>query len=152
MIEIKPVAYVRNTRTAVEDDHWGAVQSEITLADHLQESSLAGIEEFSHIEVLFYFDQVEDEKIQYEARHPRNNPAYPKVGIFAQRGKNRPNKLGITVAKLVGRNGRSLTVTGLDAIDGTPVIDIKPVMKEFLPRSEVKQPAWSVDLMSAYWE
>lgn len=152
MIQIRPIAYVHNSRSAVEDDHWGAVRSEITLAEHLQESALDGIDEFSHVEVLFYFDQVPDEKIQYEARHPRNNEAYPKVGIFAQRGKNRPNKLGITVAKLVERNGRSLVVTGLDAIDGTPVIDIKPVMKEFLPKGEVKQPEWSVDLMKMYWE
>lgn len=148
---IKPVAFVRNIRKAVEDDHWGAVVSTIELAENLQQEALAGISKFSHLDIIFYFDQVSDEKIQYEARHPRNNTDYPKVGIFAQRGKNRPNKLGLTTVELVEVRERILVVKGLDAIDGTPVIDIKPVMAEFLPRGKVKQPEWSTKLMEKYW-
>lgn len=148
---LRPIAIVRNQRKEIEDDHWGAVLSTIELAEEIDESSLTGIDTFSHLEVIFYFDKVLDHKIQYEARHPRNNKEFPKVGIFAQRGKNRPNKLGVTIVELVELDHRKLIVKGLDAIDGTPIIDIKPVMKEFLPIGEVRQPEWSVSLMNHYW-
>ena len=148
---IKPVAFVNNTRKEILDDNWGSIISTIELVETINESSLKGIEEFSHLEIIFYFDKVSDDKIQYEARHPRNNKDYPEVGIFAQRGKNRPNKLGVTIVELVDVNKRVLKVKGLDAIDGTPILDIKPVMKEFLPKSEVSQPSWSTSLMENYW-
>ena len=148
---IEPIAFVNNNRLDIEDDNWGSIISTIELTENMTESSLAGINEFSHLEIIFYFDKVSDDKIQYEARHPRNNKEYPKVGIFAQRGKNRPNKLGITIVELVELKHRKLVVKGLDAINGTPIIDIKPVMKEFLPKGEVKQPEWSVSLMDKYW-
>jgi len=148
---VKPIAYVRNTRTEIEDDQWGSIVSEIELVDDLNTSSLEGIDEFSHLEIIFYFDKVVDDKIQYEARHPRNNKEFPKVGIFAQRGKNRPNKLGLTTVELLEHHQKKLIVKNLDAIDGTPIIDIKPVMKEFLPDREVKQPEWSKKLMEDYW-
>src|SRR5262249_18728471 len=85
------------------------------------------------------------------ARHPRNNPAWPRVGIFAQRAKGRPNRLGSTIVRILGRDGRRVRVAGLDAVDGTPILDIKPVMAEFLPREPVRQPAWSRELMRDYW-
>jgi tRNA (Thr-GGU) A37 N-methylase len=94
---------------------------------------------------------VEDFKIETGARHPRNNKNWPKVGIFAQRGKTRPNRLGVSVVKIVKREGTRLFVEGLDAIDGTPVLDIKPVMREFLPREKVNQPHWATELMKDYW-
>ncbi|MFG3433864.1 tRNA (N6-threonylcarbamoyladenosine(37)-N6)-methyltransferase TrmO [Lysinibacillus fusiformis] len=149
---IQPVATVSNSRKTIKDDLWGEIISTIELSENLHEESLKGIEDFSHIEIIFYFDQVSDDQIQYEARHPRNNQNYPKVGIFAQRGKNRPNKIGITMVELVEVKQRTLMVKGLDDIDGTPIIDMKPVMKEFLPKGVIKQPAWSTDLMKAYWE
>lgn len=148
---IKPVAFVNNTRKEILDDNWGSIISTIELVETISECSLKGINEFSHLEIIFYFDKVLDDKIQYEARHPRNNKDYPEVGIFAQRGKNRPNKLGVTIVELVEVNNRVLIVKGLDAIDGTPIIDIKPVMKEFLPKGEVSQPNWSSSLMENYW-
>jgi tRNA (Thr-GGU) A37 N-methylase len=74
------------------------------------------------------------------------------VGIFAQRGKNRTNRLGATVVKVLRRDGRQLHVQGRDAIDGTPVLDIKPVMREFLLREEVIQPDWVTELMKNYWK
>jgi tRNA (Thr-GGU) A37 N-methylase len=112
---------------------------------------LSGIAEFSHVEILFLFHQVEPAKIVTGARHPRNNADWPAVGIFAQRGKNRPNRLGSTICRVLRVEDARLYVAELDAIDGTPVIDIKPVMAEFLPRHEVRQPAWSHELMREYW-
>ena len=150
-ISIVPIAEVSNNRKVIEDDNWGSVISTIELAEDMSESSLEGINEFSHLEIIFYFDKVADDNIQFEARHPRNNKEYPKVGIFAQRGKNRPNKLGVTIVELIESSNKKLIVKGLDAIDGTPIIDIKPVMKEFLPKGEVKQPNWSKSLMDKYW-
>ncbi|MFJ7406184.1 MULTISPECIES: tRNA (N6-threonylcarbamoyladenosine(37)-N6)-methyltransferase TrmO [unclassified Lysinibacillus] len=149
---IQPVAIVNNNRKEIEDDNWGSIMSTIELTENINESSLKGIDEFSHLEIIFYFDKVADEKIQYDARHPRNNKNYPEVGIFAQRGKNRPNKLGVTIVELIDIKQRTLIVKGLDAIDGTPIIDIKPVMKEFLPKGDVKQPNWSTSLMDKYWD
>ncbi|MBO8156222.1 MAG: SAM-dependent methyltransferase [Bacillaceae bacterium] len=151
MFTIRPIARVYNERKRVEDDNWGEVSSVIELEQDFEEESLNEIETFSHLEVIFYFDQVKDEKIQYGARHPRNNQALPKVGIFAQRGKNRPNKLGLTTVRLIKKEGRKLYVEGLDAIDGTPVIDLKPVFKEFLPKGDIKQPDWVSEIMDKYW-
>lgn len=85
------------------------------------------------------------------SEHPRDNTNYPKVGIFAQRKKDRPNHIGATIVNLVSRAGRKLIVKNLDAINGTPIIDIKPVFKEYLPEGDVKQPKWSTDLMKNYW-
>jgi len=73
------------------------------------------------------------------------------VGIFAQRGKNRPNRLGVSVCEITGVAGRNLHVRGLDAIDGTPVLDIKPVLSGFLPRGELREPAWAREIMKDYW-
>lgn len=152
MIELNPIATVRNTRKMVEDDQWGEVVSIIELLPPLTEDALAGIETFSHVEVIFHFDRVQTEKIETGARHPRNNADWPLVGILAQRGKNRPNRIGTTICKLIDHIGSSITVQGLDAVDGTPVLDIKPVMKEFLPTEEIRQPKWADELMSHYWD
>lgn len=149
---IKPIAYVKNSRQEIEDDHWGSIVSEIELVEEISELALSGISDFSHLEIIFYFDKVSDDNIQYNARHPRNNPSYPKVGIFSQRGKNRPNKLGLTSVELLSHSDCTITVRGLDAINGTPIIDIKPIMKEFLPKGELKQPKWSTELMEKYWD
>ena len=112
---------------------------------------MSGLASFSHVEVLFLFHQVTLDNITQGARHPRNNPNWPAVGIFAQRGKNRPNRIGSTICRVLGVEGRVLTVLELDAIDGTPVLDIKPVMREFLPREPLRQPAWVSELMRDYW-
>ena len=113
--------------------------------------ALQGLCEFSHVEILFFFHEVEPSKVVTAARHPRNNVAWPAVGIFAQRGKNRPNRIGSTICRVIRVEGISLFVAELDAINGTPVLDIKPVMAEFLPRQQVRQPAWSRELMHEYW-
>lgn len=152
MIAIEPIGHVRSTRRDLSDDDWGAVTASIELLESFPTECLLGLEEFSHAEVLFHFDRVQEAAIVHGARHPRSNKSWPLVGIFAQRGKDRPNRLGSTIVEVIGREGRSLTVRGLDAIDGTPVLDIKPVMAEFLPRSALRQPAWSRELMREYWD
>jgi tRNA-Thr(GGU) m(6)t(6)A37 methyltransferase TsaA len=151
MIPISPIAYVRNSRREVEDDYWGSVVSEIVMEPAFGEESIVGLESFSHAEVIFVFHGVSDDKVVVGARHPRNNPSWPKVGIFAQRGKNRPNRLGLATVRIVAREGAVLRVRDLDAIDGTPVVDIKPVLREFFPKGEVTEPAWASELMKDYW-
>ena len=151
MINLSAIAFVKNIRAEIQDDHWGDVVSVIELDSAVSEEALFQIESFSHAEIVFYFHLVDENKIETGARHPRNNQSWPKVGIFAQRGKNRPNRLGVTTVKILKREGRQLFVQSLDAIDGTPVLDIKPVIKEFLPREEIRQPVWATELMKNYW-
>ncbi len=152
MIMLEPVGYVHSTRQDLTDDRWGSVTARIELAEGFAAECLDGLEEFSHAEVIFHFHRVVESAIERGSRHPRGNPAWPRVGIFAQRGKDRPNRIGTTIVEIVGRDGRSLIVRGLDAIDGTPVLDIKPVMAEFLPRAPLRQPSWARELMRDYWE
>lgn len=149
--KLTPIARVHNTRLTTKDDDWGGLVSEIVLDPSLPQESLDGLDAFSHAEILFHFHLVEESEIISGARHPRENPDWPKVGIFAQRGRLRPNRLGLTVVRILRREGRSLFVEGLDAVNGTPVLDIKPVMDEFLPRGPVRQPDWSHEVMKDYW-
>lgn len=150
-IEMKPIGYVRSPRAELTDDDWGAVASVVELVPDVSPESLLGLEDFSHVEVFFIFDHVAASEIEPTARHPRGNTSWPRVGIFAQRGKARPNRLGATICRIVKRDGRSLHVLGLDAVDGTPVVDLKPVMTEFLPREATTQPTWATELMRDYW-
>ena len=149
---IEAVGHVASGRAEVRDDDWGASRARIVLdASRFAPEALAGLADFSHAEIVFLFDRVSDDRIEYGARHPRGRKDWPLVGIFAQRGKNRPNRLGVTVCRIIGVDGMALEVEGLDAVDGTPVIDIKPVMREFLPRGELRQPEWAGELMAGYW-
>ncbi len=150
-INVQPVARVKNSRLTTEDDAWGGLVSEIVLDPSLPEESLDGLDAFSHAEIIFCLHLVDGSEIVYGARHPRENPDWPKVGIFAQRGRLRPNRLGLTVVRILRREGRSLFVEGLDAVDGTPVLDIKPVMEEFLPSGPIRQPDWSHESLKNYW-
>ena len=150
--EINTIATVFNSRQAMSDDFWGDIISEIQLADEIPNEAFEGIDSFSHVEIIFVFNKVLDTKPLLGSEHPRENKEWPKVGIFAQRKKNRPNFIGSTICEIIKKEGRSLFVKKLDAIDGTPVVDIKPVMKEFLPQSTVKQPSWSTELMKDYWK
>jgi len=150
-IVLRPVAQVRGGRTQPEDDSWDSEVAQIVLHPRFEASALAGLEAFSHVEVVFHFDQVTDDEIVTGARHPRDRADWPLVGIFAQRGKARPNRIGVSVCRLLSVEGLKLKVRGLDAIDGTPVLDIKPVMKGLLPRGEIMEPAWANELMKDYW-
>lgn len=149
-IILQPVAFVKNNRTDLSDDFWGSIISEIELADTIPAHAFNGIDEFSHLEIIFHFNQSDKAKIVFSG-HPRGNKNWPHIGIFSQRKKDRPNAVGLTIVELVKREGNKIWVKYLDAIDGTPILDIKPVMKEFLPQNEIKQPAWSQELMKEYW-
>ena len=149
--QIQPIGFVSAQRPHAEDDFWGGEKASIALTEEFTADALQGLADFSHVEVLFFFHEVDTPRIVTGARHPRNNTSWPAVGIFAQRGKNRPNRIGSTICRLLGVEGTRLHVAELDAIDGTPVLDIKPVMAEFLPRQPVRQPAWSSELMRQYW-
>jgi tRNA-Thr(GGU) m(6)t(6)A37 methyltransferase TsaA len=147
---VQAIGFVEGVRPHAEDDFWGGEEACIRLTDDFGAEALQGLEAFSHVEVLFLFHAVDPAKVVSGARHPRNNPAWPAVGIFAQRGKSRPNRIGSTICRVVSVEGTRLVVAELDAIDGTPVLDIKPVMVEFLPRQQVRQPTWALELMRDY--
>ncbi len=149
-IVLHPVAFVKNTRTGLSDDFWGNVISEIELAPGIPAEAFEGIDAFSHLEIIFHFHQSDKAKAVFK-HHPRGNTNWPEAGIFAQRKKDRPNALGLTTVELVKRESNKIWVKYLDAIDGTPIVDIKPVMKEFLPAGEIRQPGWSNELMKEYW-
>lgn len=149
---LRSIGVVASPRSDPIDDDWGNVVSTISLdAEQFTDDVVAGLEEFSHIEVIFVFDQVGESDINLASRRPRNRADWPLVGIFAQRAKARPNRLGVTTCELVGVDGLVLTVRGLDAVDGTPVVDIKPHVIEFGPRTTVRQPDWIGELMENYW-
>jgi tRNA-Thr(GGU) m(6)t(6)A37 methyltransferase TsaA len=149
---MRPIGTVRSARDDAIDDDWDAVPTRIELdAEHYGPESLAGLGSFSHIEVIYVFDRVDEDKVVVGARRPRGRQDWPLVGIFAQRGKNRPNRIGVTVCRLDGVDGTTLHVTGLDAIEATPVLDIKPYLAGFAPRGEVVEPEWSREIMVDYW-
>ncbi len=150
-IVLEPIGRVVGGRAEVVDDDWGDVECDIVLDDRFPPDATAGLEAFSHVEVLFHFDRVDPDAVHVGARNPRGRDDWPAVGIFAQRAKARPNRLGLTTCEIVDVDGRRLRVRGLDAVDGTPVLDLKPAMAEFLPRGPVRQPAWSSELMAGYW-
>lgn len=150
--KIVPIGVVHSAIAEPVDDVWGETKSRIELdVARFTPDCLLGLADFSHIEVVFLFHRVEESQIETGARHPRGRTDWPKTGIFAQRGKNRPNRIGVTICRQLSVQGLSIEVAGLDAVDGTPVLDIKPFMSEFAPRGEVRQPAWSSALMAGYW-
>jgi len=151
-ILMRAIGHVRGGRSEPIDDAWDTVTSRIALDPaQFAADAAAALDSFSHVEVIFHFDRAPADKVNTGARHPRGNSDWPLVGIFAQRGKDRPNRIGVTVCRLLSVDGLSLTVRDLDAIDGTPVLDIKPVMKGFLPRGEIREPEWAGELMREYW-
>ena len=146
----QPVAFVHSTRTEPVDDGWDLVTSTIELTEGYGPEALLGLDGFSHLEVVYHL-HLADEPVTL-ARHPRGNPDWPLTGIFAQRAKDRPNRLGVSTCELLAVSGTTLTVRGLDAIDGTPVLDVKPVMRGFLPRGDIREPQWARALMADYWK
>lgn len=150
-IEMESIGTVRGGRAEAVDDNWGGERARIELDARFGEDALAGLEEFSHLIVVYHFHLADPAKIETAARHPRGNPSWPKVGIFAQRGKNRPNRIGVSSCEILGVEGRSVLVQGLDAIDGTPVLDLKPYFASFEPRTTVREPDWVSEIMVEYW-
>ena len=115
--------------------------SEIEIRKGL-EDILEGIEDYSHLVVLFWAHAVPEERRSLTRVHPMGRKDMPEVGIFSTCSPARPNPVLTTVVRLVHRKGNVLEVTGLDAIDGSPVIDIKPYVSGFYPREGVRIPAW----------
>ncbi|WP_232508601.1 SAM-dependent methyltransferase [Burkholderia thailandensis] len=151
-ITMVPIGKVASPRVELIDDHWGAIESTITIdSPALSDDALMGLDTFSHIEVIYHLNQVPSQEIERGARHPRGRADWPKVGILAQRSKGRPNLIGVSRCQLLSVEGRTLRVRGLDAIDGTPVLDIKPYLEEFGPIGRVSQPAWSHEVMKDYY-
>lgn len=149
---LTPVARLVGGRDAPIDDDWGDVGAIIRLdRQRFAPDAVAGLDAFSHLEIVYVFDRVDPSAIEWGARHPRGNPEWPRVGIFAQRAKDRPNRLGVSRCRLVTVDGLDLHVAGLDAIDGTPILDIKPYVKEFDARGDLRQPEWASELMRGYW-
>ena len=150
-VTLRPVGVVRSPRTDVRDTTgWGTVTSRIDLDAELGEGVLDGLQDFSHVEVVLWFDQVERRASYAGVTPPRGRADLPAVGVFAARGPNRPNPLGVSACRLLEVTGSSLTVAGLDAVEGTPVLDLKPVMAALLPQG-VSEPAWSERLMRDYY-
>ena len=151
-IVLKPLGIVRSPIKEVADDCWGGVLSTIELDPELfgPECTL-GLDQYSHVEVVFVLDKISQDEIEKGARHPRGRTDWPRMGIFAQRSKGRPNRIGVTVCKLESVDGLHIRVRELDAVDGTPVLDVKPYLKGFAPRGEVLEPAWAAELMAGYF-
>ena len=150
--EVTPIGTVRNDRTDVQHtDNWGAVRSTITIDERFGAACLQGLEGFSHVDVLYVFDQLPEEHDFREPQPYRGRSDLPPVGVFAGRGPRRPNRIGVTCCAIESVDGRVLRVLGLDAVSGTPVIDLKPAMREFLPM-DVTQPEWVSRLMSEYFQ
>jgi tRNA (adenine37-N6)-methyltransferase len=151
MIVLDPIGVVVGGRTEPIDDDWGRVESVIRLErTRFEDDAVAGLEDFSHLCVVFQFHLVEEADVVTGARHPRGNANWPRVGMFAQRAKMRPNRLGVSNCALIGVDGLELRVRGLDAVTGTPVLDVKPFMREFEP-AENHQPTWATELMAGYY-
>jgi tRNA-Thr(GGU) m(6)t(6)A37 methyltransferase TsaA len=151
VLTLEPVGIVVGGRVAPIDDDWGTVEAIIRLdGARFGPDAVTGLDAFSHLCVVFQFHLVEEADVVSGARHPRGNPDWPEVGMFAQRAKMRPNRLGVSNCALVSVDGLDLHVRGLDAVAGTPILDVKPFMHEFEP-AETTQPAWATELMAGYY-
>lgn len=147
---VHPVDVVRSTRDDPGDtDYWGAVVSVIEIDERFGADCLQGLADYSHAEVVFVFDRT-SERDEYVPRAPRGRADLPPVGVFADHGPRRPNRLGVSYCEIMSVEHRRLTVRGLDAVDSTPVLDIKPAMTQFLP-AVVRQPEWVDRLMAEYY-
>jgi tRNA (Thr-GGU) A37 N-methylase/SAM-dependent methyltransferase len=150
-VTVTPVGTVHNGRPDPgHSDHWGAVESTILIQSHLGDRTLTGLAGFSHVEVVFLLDRLPEREDYRQPLRPRGRTDLPAVGVFADRGPRRPNRIGCTICEVLSAHGQELRVRGLDAVDGTPVLDIKPVMREFLP-GRVRQPEWAGRLMAEYF-
>jgi tRNA (Thr-GGU) A37 N-methylase len=148
---VRAIAYIRNERSEVLDDNWDDIISTVELAQDVPSESLRGLSDFSHVELVFFADWAQDVPPAPWHRHPRGNEQWPDVGIFAQRNKDRPNRILLTTVQIDTIGERSFSVRGLDGIDGTPVLDIKPVFSWSVPRGELRVAAWSEALGQNYF-
>ena len=146
---LKQIGVVRSPVTEGVDEGWGSVTSEVVI-DQGYAQGLIGLDSFSHILVVFYMHKYTFDASSDLVRKPRGRSDMPEVGVFAQRAKHRPNPIGITAVKLLNVEGNVVTVKGLDAIDGTPVLDVKPYFPAF-DKKEADNPRWVYELMKNYF-
>lgn len=150
-IPIAPVGIVKSpVMDAATVENWGKVISDIHIRDDLVDG-LKGLEDWSHIIVIFLMHETDFEVQEHLVRRPRNRDDMPELGIFAQRSRHHPNRIGITAVRLLGVEGQRVTVKGLDAIDGTPVLDIKPYAPVYDGAADPLVPAWFIRLMQGYF-
>jgi tRNA (Thr-GGU) A37 N-methylase len=148
---VRAIAYIRNDRSEAIDDNWDDIVSTVELAQDVPSDSLQGLSDFSHVELVFFADWAEEVPPGPWHRHPRGNKEWPDVGVFAQRNKDRPNRILLTTVEIDTISERSFSVRGLHGIDGTPVLDIKPVFSWSVPRGELRVASWSEKLGENYF-
>lgn len=140
-INLTPIGFVKNGITEPKREDWQTVNSEIIINEALEEA-LSRIEEFSHLIVIYWMHKLAPSQRSVIKVHPKGNQNLPLVGVFASRSPARPNPVGITTVKLLERRKNVLKVIGLDAIDGTPVLDIKPFIPGPDSSNEFKTASW----------
>ena len=137
-IIIKPIGFVKNK---IREPRFGNFANEISelILDKKFTKALEGIDDYSHIIVVYWMDKVKNYVISHR---PQGNPEVPVVGIFACRCPARPNPIGITTVALLGRKNNKIKVKGLDILDKTPIIDIKPYWPQYDKVGKAKTPSW----------
>lgn len=149
-ITVTPIGVVRGGRTEIYEDNWGDETATIVLDPaEVEPEATVGLGDFSHIEVVFRFHLAV--RTRRGAFHPRGNPKWPVTGVLAGRSPLRPNHLGVSRCELLSVDGLELTVRGLDALDGSPVLDVKAFVSSMSPRGEVREPQWVRELMRDYY-
>ncbi|WP_405063816.1 SAM-dependent methyltransferase [Kribbella sp. NBC_01505] len=152
LIEVQAIARVVGGRVEPTDDYWGGTAAIIRIDETLFGADATyGLEEFSHLEVVFHFHLMDKTDLPSGVRRPRNDARWPELGVFAHRNMRRLNWLAVSRCRLVRVDGLDLHVEDLDAIDGTPVVDIKPWFNEFAPRGAVRQPSWPTEMLTNYY-
>jgi len=147
---LRPIGWVRSPVSSPRDHDWGSVESDIVL-DSEYAGGLEGIGDFSHVLVLTLLHGARYEAERHLRRRPQGRDDMPRVGIFSQRAKDRPNPIGVTCVPLLAVASDSIRVRGLDAIDGTPVLDIKPHFPQYDSPKDVMVPEWVDRLMRDYF-
>jgi tRNA-Thr(GGU) m(6)t(6)A37 methyltransferase TsaA len=149
-MDLQPIAWVYSPAKTAVDEGWGRIVSEIRIRPELA-AGLLGLETFSHAVVVFLMHQATFDLTGHRTRRPRDRADMPLVGIFAQRSRHRPNPLGVSTVAIERVANSSLFVRGLDAIDGTPVLDIKPHVQAFDSPPSAVEPEWMSQLMEEYF-
>ena len=151
MITCTPIGTVKCDVDKMSQGGWAKIDSEIHL-DPRYAAGLQGLEGFSHVIVVFFLDRAQGfDPAKQLLRRPRGMEDIAEVGVFAQRTKFRPNPIGVTSVRLLGIEGSIVRVRGLDALDGTPVLDIKPYMPPFDRAENVRMPPWAAHFMDGYF-
>jgi len=148
-IGLTTIGHVESPVKEQTDERWGAVVARIVLQPEYRDG-LRGMAPFSHALIVTYLHQARFDPSRHLIRRPRGLESMPEIGIFAQRAKDRPNPIGVTAVSIVRVESDTLVVRGLDAIDGTPVLDIKPYYPAYDRVMNAVVPEWVDRLMKDY--